>query len=457
MKDYTKYTFYLLLFWTSFALTVLFLPLTTHAWEVITPQIGAAPDYEWDDMLDYCTDPNYRVIGYYSPDGDDYTLTLTNNYAVCDYNEGRAPFRNGTMLSSGPGIYLVNASSTVTGLGDVEYSFTYDGETIEVIGDEQTRFLELTPDDDAVETSPVTFTMTWVVSQEDQEEFSSGIFGVGAGYIRATLGLCPLNTIPAVQCDNGVIDWVTEEVTSTATSTTVTFTSDLPLRNNTDYQANWGLVGANYGNFFGPIFAISETTYFTVGTTPRAGNVRQAVASTTAALRNATTTDAYTVVNSSCNPFSSGFDVGLCIYSVVIPPPSILNTDVLAIKNEIFTVAPMGYITRFISVLTASTTSSLPILRATVPPGIPGANSSLTLDFNHSLDSILNATIGTFSNVSASSTETLYEFTAPYWNTIIYILLAFYLLRRIIGSHIIPEFNREGGVGNKQYGPIKPN
>jgi len=112
-----------------------------------------------------------------------------------------------------------------------------------------------------------------------------------------------------------------------------------------------------------------------------------------------------------------------------------------------------------VEIFTSSTTSALPVLSATVPSGIVGTGSHIDLDLNHSLDFILNADIGSFSNESASSTKTFYEFTSRYWDIMVYMALAFYILRRILGGHLIPHINpinEYGGVGDKPYGPKKP-
>jgi len=141
-----------------------------------------------------------------------------------------------------------------------------------------------------------------------------------------------------------------------------------------------------------------------------------------------------------------------------IPDALSLRTSIEALRNGVLATWPVGYVTRIVEILNASTTAELPVFYAKIPNGVMGAGAEITLDLNHSLDFILNATTSSFANISASSTDTFYEFTSTYWNTIIYILLALYILRRILGSHIIPKgINEYGGVGDKPYGPNKPN
>jgi hypothetical protein len=108
-------------------------------------------------------------------------------------------------------------------------------------------------------------------------------------------------------------------------------------------------------------------------------------------------------------------------------------------RENIATRFPIGYIYSFIEIISSNATSTLTVLNAKIPNGIPGTGSEITLNLNGVLDPYLNATTSGFSNETASSTETLGEFTLRYWEYIIYILALLYVIRRIIGSHVIPN------------------
>jgi len=103
----------------------------------------------------------------------------------------------------------------------------------------------------------------------------------------------------------------------------------------------------------------------------------------------------------------------------------------------------LGYLTDAISILATSTVGSLTAIDAYVPSVLPGGGSHIRLDITGAFDSTLNATTSIYKNSSASSTQTFYQITSYYWNLLIYIALAIFLLSRILGSHII------GRIGNK--------
>lgn len=103
----------------------------------------------------------------------------------------------------------------------------------------------------------------------------------------------------------------------------------------------------------------------------------------------------------SCNPLA--FDTVLCISALFTPDSVQLQKDFKWLYDGALTHFPIGYLTDFISILATSTgSSSIPVLRATVPNGVVGAGSSITLDLNHSLDYILYSTAAPF----GTSTET---------------------------------------------------
>jgi len=131
----------------------------------------------------------------------------------------------------------------------------------------------------------------------------------------------------------------------------------------------------------------------------------------------------------SCNPLAD-FSFSTCLKLMIVPSPSILVgrvTDVLAIP-------PWGYVYRLYEIFALdSASSSLPVISATIPNGVVGAGSSISLDANHVLDFVLYASTSQFLNSSASSTETFFEYTNRYWSVLVYLGFGFYVLSRIIG------------------------
>ncbi|MEI6191109.1 MAG: hypothetical protein WCP24_01910 [bacterium] len=130
------------------------------------------------------------------------------------------------------------------------------------------------------------------------------------------------------------------------------------------------------------------------------------------------------------------FDFTDCIYSLIIPESIDFSRFFSAFKDSVLTRVP------FLGGFFLTTSTSLPVINATVPNGIVGTGATLSLDFNHALDWLLNSTSTKFNNVSASSTQTLFQITYPYWKIFIYFGFALYVLSRVFSSSIFG-----GGIG----------
>jgi len=136
-----------------------------------------------------------------------------------------------------------------------------------------------------------------------------------------------------------------------------------------------------------------------------------------------TNSTAFSRVLAYCNPFQflSEFNLGNCLYYLIVPEPSDVQNYLDVIRNEAFGNIP------FIGAFWTTSASELPEINVTIPSGIPGEGNNLTLSLDHSIDFLLNSTTTGF----GTSTETFYEVTSFYWNTLLYILFGLYLLRRL--------------------------
>lgn len=192
------------------------------------------------------------------------------------------------------------------------------------------------------------------------------------------------------------------------------------------------------GSFLPAQTIVSTSTIFIVGYLT---GLDIAMASTTDLLVNALltgTTTGQSILNCNfVNPLK--WDVVGCLVSLVIPPQSVLQNDFDQLKDGLFEKWPLGYVTRMIEILAASTTRDMPVLSATIPQGVIGAGASITLDINGVLDQFLYATTGQFINSSAPSNRTLYDITNDYWEIFVYICLGLYILRRLLGAHLIGD------------------
>lgn len=405
-------------------------------------QLNNDTDLTWTDALQ--SDPTFNSTAWTICDGNYITNPDEGTCAFSDFDFYN-PQLTGTHGVVGPDNGFHKQLSdrwylrVNDGPDDTFYLISFQSPQVLAAVGSASRFTSVTPLDDAIESSPVTVGATWFISQEDLDQLSSGVFGIGAGKIRVGAQVCPLNIVGSSICYPAV-DWFLETTLETSTSTELTFGTSLPLKNNTDYQMIWQLTGSNYGNAFGPFLYLSTTTYFTVGTTPRAGNVRQAIASTTAAFRNSTSTDIYQIVNASCNPFSDGFDVGLCIYSIVAPPPAILAIDFQAFQTEFLTVAPWGYLTRFFSIITDTGTTTLPMIDFAFATSSPLFGYDIHLDPFGTLaqaGSIINATS------TNADPKTIWQIMELPINLVVYLMLAFMIIKDLTQIHRNNSKNHE--------------
>jgi len=184
----------------------------------------------------------------------------------------------------------------------------------------------------------------------------------------------------------------------------------------------------------------STSTSFLVATTTAFGQfsevINASIASTTEALSNGI---------DACS-WTGDFDFFGCLYSLAIvlfiPDPSGLNQMFDDLKSEALDSFPLGYITDFFSIVSTSTIGTLTPFSATVPTILPGAGSHISLDITNGFDWLLNSTTGPFISPEASTTVTFYEYTSTYWEILVYVLAGLYILRRILGSHLVPHIGK---------------
>jgi len=204
---------------------------------------------------------------------------------------------------------------------------------------------------------------------------------------------------------------------------------------------------------------VATSTWFYFGTTTAFGeNIRKGTQEYARFFNSFSVTNTATSTLSSACDFMSAFsahlpdwiggngentwDFGDCIYSLFVPSNKqaidLLNTA----RSGFLSYFPLGYVTDFFTILAGTTTASSIGIDATVPPGIPGEGSNLTVSIDeNTLSYIWDADIGSFVNESAPDTRSFYDITYDYWKIICYILLAFYLIGRILGSTVIPGFS----------------
>ena len=132
-------------------------------------------------------------------------------------------------------------------------------------------------------------------------------------------------------------------------------------------------------------------------------------------------------------------DCSINIINHLIFEPTITETTKNQF-NDLKTKFPIGYITDFVTIMSTTTATDLPIIHAHIPDilGV-GTGHSITLDINHSLDWVLNATTSKFYgyNPETDSTQTLYQITNTYWGYVLNILALIYIVSRLLSSDLV--------------------
>lgn len=221
--------------------------------------------------------------------------------------------------------------------------------------------------------------------------------------------------------------------------------------NTGNYRVEARLVRSYFGGWFeNPFSEISDeqTHQFTVNEGTFLGGISQNGISMIGELFDGYTASTSGEFANLCNPLggdvstyflNEDFSTIGCITFLLIPDGAYLRTSIGGFYDNIKTHFPIGYINDFLQIIATTSSSSLPILSATVPNGIVGSGATIEFDPTNAIDYILNAKVDDYNSSDVSTTTTFYEYTSFYWDMIVYILVAFYILRRILSSHVIPH------------------
>lgn len=216
--------------------------------------------------------------------------------------------------------------------------------------------------------------------------------------------------------------------TSSPISTTGQFTMITTLYNVSQFSFfNWFTVNLS------KTALTSTTTTFVVGVLSPYDNL---VINTAAILQSY----ANSASSSLSNCGFTTFDFTGCATALLIPNMASTTALMLSFKNGFLSYAPWGYVTRFMTIMTGngSTTSSLPVLDATIP--LPdGTPANFYVDPNTFIPqggAILNSATATFGPGQGESFQTIIE---PVWDEMLALLVTLAIIFNMMGTH------KEGG------------
>ncbi len=385
---------------------------------------------------------------YHTPgDGGGFISSFAGVSCVGGVSSGTSGFLedgwNNGAANTPDGSYIVRFYDGLSFAGDDYYiladringNWVYSGAVPDPAGTDfsTTRFTSTFPEDEDVVIDPlVQFSASWFISAQDLDDLDT-LFSGPAEKIRFTGQILDLQDST---WSLSVADWVlpTGFETSTTTGTFIFNGSQYPQLNyGHNYKLVFDLVGSNYFNVFGPIFSIQKTIYFSVGTTTHSGALHQFVASTTAErLKGSLFRSGYSAL--ACNPISGDFNITDCLLSMVQPDPDFYPLAVSSLKSGFLSHAPMGYITRFVGILSATTTTTLPAF--TVPIRIGESTTTDTLNITYDMNDMV-AGAGTLLENTRDpyNGKNLRDIFEPIVQLLVALALLLVIIKDILGSH----------------------
>jgi len=200
-------------------------------------------------------------------------------------------------------------------------------------------------------------------------------------------------------------------------------------------------------------YTVATTTYFAVGANSQYG--AQLVASQSAQReffeQIATSTPSNYILPNYCNfvgaigkavsfgllTYDDGWDFGKCLQLLVTGTPSDWQRVASSTTNGFLSVWPVGYVTRFVSLVSTTTaSSSLPYINVTIPANFMGTHygGGNTLSLSpwqvFQGNSILNTVT---SSTTGQNGLTFLGIITPYWNMANYFVFFFAVVAEFIG------------------------
>jgi len=405
-----------------------------EAFNLINPVITPSAYVDLDTGGALCSSNlPYNIRIYY---GDPFTGVNTNSLSYQFVNGAQcggslnltSASQNSANLS---GFYYFTASST-TGVNPVYFTWYFDG-TSALYSTGQTRISTIVPyNGQTLATSThTTVGATGFLEYNDLNDYS--VLEINIQNSNQAFLQCA--DVSCAGLSHGAISLDFEYPLLTATGFSYSSsTQTLPVGK---YYVTTKIRKGSYclfGYCAGMTTIVSTSTTFIISTTTKADNLKDNANEYLDTLTESGTTF------EDCSVTS--FDFFTCMSDLIayafVPTPDAIDYIKDQLYNGILTHFPLGYFTDFISIMATSSVGSLTVLDATVPTGVAGAGSNITLDFTGVLDFILYST-STFSGETASSTVTFYDYTNTYWKIIVYLMAFFYILSRIIGKQFHPK------------------
>jgi len=438
-------------------LGITILPKVSNASLLVNPETSGSPSYYITNWTPFCSGSD--IIYEYTFRGEYPNETqsgASGSMGNCDALTGGSlaliniPTQGEPYFTGEAGFYWIKF---ISGISDTYVQFYFDGSEIPIFDQNYhtTQFIYLDPHGDE-EVATSTDTDLYASLYLKDEDY------VDEGYIK--LKYYRLESLNSAIASPDLItaEIIIDDTITSGYNNVSTTTQFLGLGGRYVLTAEYHKPSAWYTGvldfitlgMYDNTLIVSSSTTFVLGTTTAFEKTQEQwkkdneefMASSTASQN----------VKQYCD-LSSSFSLGLCISALFLPTQSDIYLSLQDLKDGIGSRFPLGYLTSFIDIISTSTVGSMTAIDLETPEALGFGKNTLRLDLTHSLDPILTATTGVFSNSSstgASSTATFFSTTNYYWSIVVYVLTALYVIRRIIGSLIIPDVAHYPAVRIKQ-------
>lgn len=320
----------------------------------------------------YNATTTFQFSGVTLNSGSDYYLTIqgtggTNNYAYFAFS--------GSGSGSGLWSTVYNFSPTAT-VTYTSYGFLGELNGDLPLVDTTTRFDFTIP---SATSTPTVATSTTIGAQVyinptdyvddmylEMSFFNQTYFGASAPSVYETVYGDKFIKIPIT---------ASSTVLNLATSTVFTLLGDTNAVYRISRPTTWWEAIINF-------FTLSDTGYTTVLETKFKFTVSAKTSLDLLYDQNLATLTAFTTGTSTpvTNCGIATFNFADCAVSLIIPNAQTMKSDITNLRAMVLTHAPIGYVTRFVDILTSTSTAPLPIVTITFTPESPMAPYPTTFD-----------------------------------------------------------------------------
>jgi len=353
-------------------------------------------------------------------------------------------------------VHIVADSSNLIYYGYLSWDGEYFDTFLDIAG--RTRIISVTPANASTTASSTPFTVGTSIYVDD-DDFEDGMRvrqkitqtnkpATVASIVFPVLGIPLPSFIQALFTDEGLEYEITHDESSNFSTTTSIVTTGLHTLYT--YIEKPRLLSS----LFGYSEVVKSKTYFIVGTTTLSDNILLGIGENLGDLVNSG--ESYVDQLAHCNPLSS-FDMGICIRGLFFLSDGAGSELLDGLREDILTKFPLGYVTRLISIIGSTATSSIPTASFEVK-GSSAFSGVYYVDIASELqqaDDLMDSFTSADGYIVTSEPLGFWDIVMPWLTLLGYLGLLSLILRDILGLSFhqgTGQIGRHtGGVTNDEY------